>query len=57
VLAGTVQCLKPETDGSVLVELATDAGVILSRLTPEAVSELNLAPSKKAWALVKAHAL
>jgi hypothetical protein len=47
----------PEPDDGVLVELATDAGPILSRLTREAVLELGLAPQKKAWALVKAHAL
>jgi molybdate transport system ATP-binding protein len=56
ILAGTVQRLTPEPDG-VLVELATEAGVLLSRLTPEAVEELDLKPQKKAWALVKAHAL
>ena len=57
VLAGAVQRLLPEPDGSVLVDLATDAGIILSRLTREAVTELGLAPGKRAWALVKAHAL
>jgi len=57
ILAGTVQRLMPEPDDGVLVELATEAGVIVSRLTQEAVKELNLAPQKKAWALVKAHAL
>jgi molybdate transport system ATP-binding protein len=56
ILAGTVQRLTPDPDG-VLVELATEAGVLLSRLTPEAVEELDLKPQKKAWALVKAHAL
>lgn len=57
VLAGTVQRLMPEADDGVLVELATEAGLILSRLTQEAVAELGLAPQKRAWALVKAHAL
>ncbi|HEY8254912.1 MAG TPA: ATP-binding cassette domain-containing protein [Rhizomicrobium sp.] len=56
ILPATVQRLTPEPDG-VLVELATEAGVILARLTPEAVTELGLAPQKRAWALVKAHAL
>ncbi len=56
ILAGTVQRLIPEPDG-VLVELATEAGIILSRLTFEAAAELGLAPQKRAWALVKAHAL
>ena len=57
VLAGTVTQLTPEPDDGVLVEVATEAGPILSRLTREAVTELGLAPQKKAWALVKAHAL
>jgi molybdate transport system ATP-binding protein len=57
ILAGTVQRMIPEPDDGVLVELATAAGIIVSRLTPEAVKVLNLAPQKKAWALVKAHAL
>jgi molybdate transport system ATP-binding protein len=56
ILAATVQSLTSEPDG-VLVELATQAGIILSRLTPEAVAELGLAPQKRVWALVKAHAL
>jgi molybdate transport system ATP-binding protein len=56
ILPATVQRLTPEPDG-MLVELATEAGIIFSRLTAEAVTELGLAPQKKAWALVKAHAL
>jgi molybdopterin-binding protein len=40
-----------------LVELETDAGPILSRLTPAAVEELGIAPGKTAWALIKAHAV
>jgi molybdate transport system ATP-binding protein len=57
VLPGTVQDMTVEADGSVLVELTTVAGAITSRVTPEAVRELGLAPGKQAWALVKAHAL
>ena len=57
VLAGTVMQLTQEPDNGVLVELVTDAGPILSRLTQEAVTELGLERHKKAWALVKAHAL
>jgi molybdate transport system ATP-binding protein len=56
ILPATVQRLAPEPEG-VLVELATEAGIILARLTPEAVTELGLAPQKRAWAMVKAHAL
>jgi molybdate transport system ATP-binding protein len=56
ILEGTVERLTSEPDG-VLVELATEAGILLSRLTPEAVSELGLGPQKKAWAVVKAQAV
>jgi ABC-type molybdate transport system ATPase subunit len=41
----------------VLVSLATEAGYILSRITPEALTELQLEQGKQAWAVVKAHAL
>jgi len=56
ILPATVRRLAPEPDG-VLVELETEAGIVVSRLTPEAVTDLDLVPQKKAWALVKAHAL
>jgi molybdate transport system ATP-binding protein len=57
VLAGEVSAVIAESEQSRLVELATRNGVVLSRVTPEAVVDLGLAPGKKAWALVKAHAL
>ena len=57
VLAADVRAVTGESDGSWLVELDTRAGRILSRVTPDAVRDLGLEPGKKAWALVKAHAL
>ena len=57
VLAGTVRAVIGESEQSRLVELDTAAGIVISRVTPEAVRELGLEPGKKAWALVKAHAL
>jgi molybdopterin-binding protein len=57
VLAGEVKAVTAEGDQSRLVELGTHAGTVLSRVTPDAVRELGLEPGKKAWALVKAHAL
>ena len=57
VLAGEVAAIAQEEGGSYLVELATGAGTVLSRLTGEAVRELALAPGKSAWALVKAHSV
>lgn len=55
VLEGTVTSVEEE-GASRLVTLDTDAGPILSRLTPEAAAELGLIRGKLAWALVKAHA-
>jgi molybdate transport system ATP-binding protein len=57
VLAGEVRALTAESDGSRLVELETARGPVLSRITPEAARDLGLEQGKKAWALVKAHAL
>jgi molybdate transport system ATP-binding protein len=57
VLAGEVSAVIAESEQSRLVELITRSGIVLSRVTPEAVHDLSLAPGKKAWALAKAHTL
>lgn len=57
VWRGVVASIVHETTGGVLVSLATDAGYILSRITPEALSDLGLEEGRTAWAVVKAHAL
>ncbi|HEX4271308.1 MAG TPA: ATP-binding cassette domain-containing protein [Rhizomicrobium sp.] len=57
VLAGEVVAVTVESRDSRLVEVMTDIGTVLSRITPEAVQELGLVPGKKAWALIKAHAI
>lgn len=57
VLEGRITAVTREESGSHLAELDTAAGPVLSRLTDQAVRELELAPGKKAWALVKAHAV
>jgi molybdate transport system ATP-binding protein len=57
VLEGEVVAITPEPGGSHLITLSTRAGTVLSRLTADAVQDLKLAPGKKVWALVKAHAL
>lgn len=54
VLQGRVAALTPG-GASCLVELETDAGPVLSRLTPAAIEDLALVPGKTVWALVKAH--
>jgi molybdate transport system ATP-binding protein len=56
VLQGTVTAITDD-NGARLVELSTAVGPVLSRLTPDAVAELALAPGREAWAVVKAHAL
>ena len=57
ILEGEVAVVRTEADGSRLVELKTSVGPILSRVTQEAVEELGLAEGRRAWALVKVHAL
>jgi len=57
ILEGEVESVRAEQDGSRLVELKTPVGVILSRVTEEAVAELGLTEGRRAWALVKVHAL
>jgi molybdate transport system ATP-binding protein len=57
VFPGELVELRQETGGSILASIRTVAGIILSRITPEAAAELSLAPGKAVWALVKAHAL
>jgi molybdate transport system ATP-binding protein len=57
VIEGRVIAIKPEGPHSALVELRTLFGTVPARLTPEAVSELELKPGKPAWAVIKAHAV
>ncbi len=57
ILQGEIRAIQREGANSCLVELQTQAGTIVSRVTPEAVAELGLAAGRQAWALVKAHAL
>jgi molybdate transport system ATP-binding protein len=57
ILEGEIAAVQTESDGSRLVELLTPVGTVLSRVTEEAVTELGLAPGRRAWALVKVHAL
>ena len=57
ILPGEVRAIAVEGANSRLVELQTEAGTVVSRVTPEAVAELGLAVGGRAWALVKAHAL
>ena len=57
ILEGKITSLAREAQDSVLVDLATAHGPILSRVTAEAVQELALTAGMQVWALVKAHTL
>lgn len=57
ILEGKILSITQEVHGSLLVELSTAHGPILSRVTEEAVKELALSVGIQAWALVKAHML
>ena len=56
VWRGTVRAVSDEADAR-LVSVDTEFGPVLSRITPEAASELGLAPGVEAWAILKTHAL
>lgn len=57
VWRGRVTAIAREAETDVLVSLSTEAGYILSRITPEALDDLRLEEGATAWAVVKAHAL
>ncbi len=57
VWRGRVMSIVREAETDVLVSIATDAGYILSRITPEALADLRLKEGATAWAVVKAHSL
>lgn len=57
VWRGQVTSVVRESPDDVLVSLSTDAGYILSRITPAALTDLHLEAGSTAWAVVKAHAL
>jgi molybdate transport system ATP-binding protein len=57
VWEGKIASIVRENERDVLVSLETEAGYILSRITPEALAELRLEQGTRAWAVVKAHAL
>ena len=54
---GTVAQITRENERDIMVSLASEAGYILSRITPEALADLQLREGAPAWAVVKAHAL
>jgi molybdate transport system ATP-binding protein len=57
VLEGRIISVRAEDDQSILIELSASAGSLLSRVTPKAAQELDLAPGRQVWAIAKAHML
>jgi molybdate transport system ATP-binding protein len=57
IFQGEIRAIEVEGANSRLVEIQTEAGTIVSRVTLDAVTELELAVGRQAWALVKAHSL
>jgi molybdate transport system ATP-binding protein len=57
VLEGRVSAVWPESNQSVLVEVIATVGSVLSRVTPQAARELELAVGRPVWAIAKAHLL
>lgn len=57
VLEGQITTVRQENDQSILVEVATAVGRVVSRITPQAAQELELAPARPVWAIAKAHLL
>jgi molybdate transport system ATP-binding protein len=57
IVEGRVAALKAEAANSLLVTLETMAGPILARVTKTAARELDLAPGRSVWAVIKAHSV
>jgi len=57
ILAGIVRSVQADACGSHVVQLETQSGPLLSRMTSESIQELGIAHGRNVWALIKAHAL
>jgi len=57
VWPGHIASIHTEDDDSKLISLATEPGYISSRITPEALTELDLREGAQVWAVVKTHSL
>jgi molybdate transport system ATP-binding protein len=56
VIEGRVLSIRADPNRGVLVELQTDAGILLSRITEDAANELKLAADSPVWTIIKVHA-
>lgn len=52
-----VRSIRTETSGSVLVQVDAPHTTLLSRITPQAASELALAEGAAIWAVIKTHSI
>ena len=57
VLAGRIISMRTESEQDMLIEVSAAVGSLLSRITPQAAAELELAPGRPVWAVAKAHLL
>lgn len=57
VWEGRITSIMREPEGAALVRLDTNVGHISSRITPQALLDLQLEEGRPAWAVVKTHAL
>lgn len=57
VWEGQVSAVEHERTGAVLVQVQTQAGPVLARVTQEAATELGLDIGATVWAVVKAHSI
>jgi molybdate transport system ATP-binding protein len=55
IIEGQIMSIVADERRGVLVKLRTPAGVVLARVTAEAVADLSLAVGKSVWALIKVH--
>ena len=57
VWEGRVESIVTEASGASLIRIRTTSGLLLSRVTPQAVGDLGLKSGASVWAIVKAHAV
>jgi molybdate transport system ATP-binding protein len=57
VLEGHITSVREENGQSVLVEMTSSVGTLLSRITQQSANELQLVPGRLVWAIAKAHLL
>lgn len=54
---GRVRIIKPETSGSLLVQIDAPQASLFSRITPQAAADLALTEGAPVWAVIKTHSV